>query len=205
MQNLNLSWIQDQHQTETETPDTAPTIWLHDREFVPFIAPEEIRWAVVRMAREINTIYGNTPITVLPVLKGAFIFAADLVRHLTMPVEIQFLRISTYGNSTKSSGTARDLGPLPNIRPDSHILMLEDIVDSGFTADQLHDHIQELKPASLRLATLLYKPDSFSGKWTPDFCGIRVPSRFVVGYGLDYAEHGRELPGLWQEKSSMNL
>jgi len=177
---------------------------LHDKTFVPFRSPSEIAVAVAQVAAAVNAVYGEAlaqgeTVMALSVLKGAFVFTADLVRNLTIPVEVQFVRVSTYGDETESSGEVLVFsGPTPGTLTGKHVLVIEDIVDSGFTADYLHERLQNEYPLSLRLATLLYKPDSFKGQWKPDFVGMGIPSRFVVGYGLDYAERGRELAALWE-------
>ncbi len=178
-----------------------PEIVLGKR-FVPLFTDVQIEARIQALAVEINAFYEGKAPVLLPVLTGAFIFAADLMRHLTVKPEVDFVRVSTYGEGMESSGKATNLLPASDFLKDRHVLLVEDIVDSGFTCDYLHDHLASIGPASIKMASLLYKPANFRGVHKPDWVGFEIPPAFVIGYGLDYASKARELPGIyvWDEK-----
>jgi hypoxanthine phosphoribosyltransferase len=153
------------------------------------------------LALEIKAFYDdklNTQqdsLVVIGVLKGAFIFTSDLIRELALPVQLEFVRIASYGDSTQSSGIINipDLSLPPNINK-RHILIVEDIVDTGKTASFLKKYIEDqFAPASLKLVSLLTKPARRVVEIEPDFCGFEIEDKFVIGYGLDWAERFREL------------
>lgn len=174
------------------------TISIHNHTFIEYLTATEIQAEVSKLAKKISEQYANTPPLFLSILNGSFMFAADLMRQLTIQPEIQFVKVSTYGNEMESSKEIKTFG-LENLEiKDRHVIILEDIVDSGFTADFLVNHLQNQGVASLKLATLLYKPESFQGKYVPDFVCFEIPPLFVVGYGLDYAQKGRELGSIYQ-------
>jgi hypoxanthine phosphoribosyltransferase len=161
-----------------------------------FIARERIHDAVQRLAATIRQDYPTTPPLVLGTLKGSFIFLADLVRALALPVEITFIRLASYGAGTVSSGHIHVLQDLREDIRGREILVVEDIVDSGHTVQFLHTHLAKQTPASVRVCALLDKPQRRQVPVTIDYCGFTIPDVFVVGYGLDYQEHYRHLPDL---------
>lgn len=174
-------------------------IKVHDKYFVPFITETQISEKIAGLASLINRDYEGKNLLVLSVLNGSFIFTADLVRQLTIPAEVQFLRISTYGNTMESSENAREVWGLQNLTlKDRAVLIVEDIIDSGYTLSFLYDVLEKLQPASLTVATLLFKPAAFKGTHRPDYTGFEIPNAFVVGYGMDYAQQGRELKAIYQ-------
>lgn len=179
-------------------PATPDIITLRERQFRLFLTPAQINEAILRLGREISDAYEEPPVLVV-VLNGAFIFAADLVRTLHFPVQLHFTQLSSYHDEMTSSGTIRQTLPLSQTRLQGrHVLVVEDIVDSGLTLDWLHEHLKTAHRArSIRTACLLFKPTHFKGLFAPDFIGFEVPPRFVVGYGMDYANEGRELPGVY--------
>lgn len=173
-------------------------IKIHDKIFVPYLSEAEIQHNITRLATQINADYAGKETLFLPILNGAFIFAADLVRKLDFAPEIQFVKISTYNNSMESSQSVKNVFGLENLNlTGKHILITEDIVDTGFTVDFLIDFLQKYEPASIKVIALLYKPDSFKGKTPPHYAAFEIPSAFVVGYGLDYAQRGRELKEIY--------
>lgn len=173
-------------------------IQIHDKFFEPYITEFEIKRRIDDLAIEIDAAYQNEEVWLLPILNGAFIFAADLVRALSISPEIQFVKVSTYGNEMESKGEASNVFGLAGLEvKGKHILIVEDIVDSGYTVDFLVETLSKLSPASIKIATLLFKPDSFKGKNAPNFCCFEIPSAFVVGYGLDYAQKGRDLRSIY--------
>ena len=173
-------------------------IKIHDKTFVPYLSETEIQDNISRLATQINADYTGKNTLFLPILNGAFMFAADLLRKLTFAPEIQFVKISTYNNSMKSSQNVKNVFGLEGLDlKGKHILITEDIVDTGFTVDFLVDFLQKYEPASIKIVALLYKPASFVGKTLPDYVAFEIPPAFVVGYGLDYAQKGRELKEIY--------
>lgn len=179
-------------------PSVPETITLRERQFRLYLGPADIQDAIERMGSEITSAYAEPPVLVV-VLNGAFIFAADLVRTLRFPVQLHFTQLSSYHDDMTSSGTIRQTLPLSQTRLQGRdVLVVEDIVDSGLTLDWLHEHLRTAhRTRSIRTACLLFKPTHFKGLYPPDFVGFEVPPRFVVGYGMDYANEGRELPGVY--------
>ena len=160
------------------------------------ISREQIHAAIQRLATAIQRDYATTPPLLIGTLKGAFIFLADLVRALDMHVEIAFVQLASYGSSTVSSGHIEVIQPLPDPIHEKHVLIIEDIVDSGHTVAFLQHYLWQQHPASVRLCTLLDKPVRRQVPVTIDYCGFTIPDVFVVGYGLDWNEQYRHLPDL---------
>lgn len=164
--------------------------------FKVILSQDEIERTVARLAEEINRDYQGRRLFLLGVLKGSFVFMADLVRHLHVPVEIDFVRLASYGPGTKSSGKVRLVhGPGASVRG-KDVLVVEDIVDSGLTITFLLEYLRRRKPASLRLCSLFMKGSPQSFPFPIDYLGAQVPEVFVVGYGLDFNERYRNLPDL---------
>jgi hypoxanthine phosphoribosyltransferase len=158
------------------------------------ISAEEIERRVKELAEEISRDYqGKEPLLVC-VLKGGVIFLADLVRHLTVPVNMDFMAVSSYGQSTITSGQVRIIKDLDTSTEGRHVLLVEDIIDTGLTLSYLCDILLARDPASLKVCTLLDKAARRRVKVPLDYVGFEVPNVFVVGYGLDYRERYRELP-----------
>ena len=166
----------------------------------PLIGADRISRRVHRLGREISATYQgiDTPLVLVVILKGATVFAADLMRSLTIPAELEFVRAASYGAGTSSQGRPLRLaGMVEGTLVGRHVLLVEDIVDSGRTADVVSKRVSKLKPASLRLAALLDRPARRSVDVHIDFRGFTIPDRFVIGYGLDYAGLYRELPAIY--------
>ena len=159
------------------------------------IPEQELQARVVELGQAINTTYtdNDRPLLVC-VLKGAFMFLANLMRHLEMRHEVDFMEISSYGAGTVSSGVVRILLDLERNIEGRHVLIVEDIIDSGRTLDYITRNLRTRGPASLRVCTLLSKPSRREIDVPLDFVGFEVPDEFVVGYGLDFAEEYRNLP-----------
>jgi hypoxanthine phosphoribosyltransferase len=156
----------------------------------------ELRQRIGELGKEITADYADRPPLLVGVLKGAFMFMADLARHIDLPVEFDFMAVSSYGAATKTSGVVRIVKDLDLDLSDRHVLIVEDIVDSGLTLNYLRRNLQARRPASLEVCALLVKEGM--QKVPPDlrYVGFRIPSDFVVGYGLDAAEQYRNLPYL---------
>ncbi len=159
------------------------------------IPEQELQARVDELAHAINATYTDAerPLLVC-VLKGAFVFLADLTRRLEMRHEVDFMEVSSYGAGTKSSGVVRILLDLEQNIEGRHVVVVEDIVDSGRTLQYITRNLQTRKPASLRVCALLSKPSRREVEVPLDFVGFEVPDEFVVGYGLDFGEEYRNLP-----------
>jgi hypoxanthine phosphoribosyltransferase len=163
------------------------------------ISKEDLERRVSDLARELNADYAprvraGGPFVVVGVLKGSFIFIADLVRRLDVPHELDFISVSSYGNGTSSSGAVRLLKDLDTDIGGRDVLLVEDIVDTGSSLSYIRHNLEIRKPASLRVCALLDKRERRVQDVSVDYVGFLIPDRFVVGYGLDYAERYRELP-----------
>ena len=160
------------------------------------ISEEELDAAVTRLAKEISADYsGDKKLVLICILKGSIVFMGDLMKKLTVPVEIDCMRVSSYGGGTSSSGTVNIV--LDLMRPDlasCDLLIIEDIIDSGRTLNYLVKYLLNKGARSVRTCTLLDKPSRRVLEFTPDYKGLEIPDEFVVGYGLDYAEKYRALP-----------
>jgi len=159
------------------------------------ISAEEIAKRNQEVGKAITQTYAaGTELCVVGVLKGSFLFYADLVRHIDLPLHCEFIGISSYGDETKSSGVVKITSDLTNSIQGRDVLILEDIIDTGLTMQYLLENFETRKPASLRVCTLLDKPSSHKGLIPIDFVGFTCPDAFVVGYGLDYSSKLRNLP-----------
>jgi len=158
------------------------------------ITEEEIKKRVAELGAQITEDYRDRSLFVICILKGAAVFMSDLIRQIKIPLEIDFMSLSSYGASTKTSGVVRMLRDLDREIAGKHILVVEDIVDTGLTLSYLKESLMVRKPASLKICTFLDKPSRRQVDLTPDYRGIVIDDYFVVGYGLDFNEQGRELP-----------
>jgi hypoxanthine phosphoribosyltransferase len=162
------------------------------------VSAEEIARQVRRLARKISADYEGSDLIVLGVLKGAFIFLADLVRHLTIPVEVDFVRLASYGDSTVSKGELRIKTDLELDVRKRDVLIVEDIVDSGRTLEFLRKRILKQEPGSLRICALLDKKERRVINVPIDYVALQLDKGFVVGYGLDCNEVGRHYPDIYE-------
>ena len=158
------------------------------------ISEEQLAAKVAELGARISKDYEGKKLIILGVLKGSVVFMADLIRQITIPVEMDFMAVSSYGSGTKTSGVVKILKDLDRLIQGYHVLIVEDILDSGMTLSYLTELLRDRNPASIRIATLLDKPDRRKVDIKPDYVGFRIPDEFVVGYGLDYAELYRNLP-----------
>ncbi len=161
------------------------------------LTEEEIRRGVKRLAQEINRDYQQKHPLLLGILKGSFVFMADLVRLLEIPVEIEFVRLSSYGSAKVTSGEIKVVHGLRSKIKGRDVLVIEDIVDAGITVSYFLDYLQRKKPSSLKLCALFDKPSRRKVSVAIDYLGFTIPNKFVVGYGLDYDERFRHLPQLY--------
>ncbi len=166
------------------------------------LSEEEIQKRIQELAAEINRDYAGKEVLLLCILKGGLMFLADLAKHLTMPVAMDFIGISSYGNATQSSGVVRITKDLEESIEDKHVLIIEDIIDSGLTLSYLINNLSIRKPASLKICTLLDKKINREVDIPVDYIGFTVPNEFLVGYGLDYQELFRNIPYIFILKPS---
>ena len=154
---------------------------------------------ISQLAIELRNTYGNEQICFVSVLNGAFMFSSDLMKNMNGHVEISFVKLSSY-SGTKSRGQVDELIGLNEVLNNKHVVVLEDIVDTGKTLEKLMFLLKDKNPKSLEVCTLLYKPKSYNGSIPPKFVGFEIENKFVVGYGLDYNELGRNLSSIYQLK-----
>ncbi|HPU69868.1 MAG TPA: hypoxanthine phosphoribosyltransferase [Coprothermobacter proteolyticus] len=158
------------------------------------ISESELQAKVAELANQISRDYeGKTPLLV-GILKGAFVFLSDLIRHVTIPVHVDFMQVSSYGSGTESSGIVKILKDLDISVEGRHVIVVEDIVDTGVTMQHLLELLSARKPASLAVCALLDKKERRLVDVHLNYVGFEIPNAFVVGYGLDYAEYYRNLP-----------
>ncbi len=158
------------------------------------VDPEVLSARVAELGAEISADYEGRDLLLIGVLKGAVFFMADLMRKLTIPCEVDFMAISSYGASTDSSGVVRILKDLDINIEGRHVLVVEDIIDSGLTLSYLMRNLESREPATLEVCALLTKPDRREIDVPVRYVGFEIPNRFVIGYGLDFAERYRNLP-----------
>ena len=158
------------------------------------ITEEQLAAKVAEMGAQISKDYQGRKLIILGGLKGSVVFMSDLIRSITVPVEMDFMAVSSYGAGVKTSGVVKILKDLDRLIAGYDVLVVEDILDSGMTLSYLTELLRERDPASIRIATLLDKPDRRKVDIKPDYVGFTIPDEFVVGYGLDYAELYRNLP-----------
>ncbi len=172
-------------------------IRVHDRTFRPYIHREEIEDMVRDIAARINQDFAGEEITILVILKGAMVFASDLIRQLKVPVTVEFTKASSYGKAMTSSGALSIEGLFTEVA-DRNVMVIEDIVDTGTTIRELIKHLSGLQPKSVTIAALLSKPTMHIETPTAiDYVGREIAPDFVVGYGMDYAGQGRQLDAIW--------
>ncbi len=158
------------------------------------VSEEELQARISEIADRISADYAGRELLVVGVLKGAIFFIADLVRRLTVPCELDFMAVSSYGSATHSSGVVRILKDLDLPIAGRHVLVVEDVIDSGLTLSYLLKNLASRNPASLEICSLLTKPGHKRLKMPTRYIGFDLPDVFVIGYGLDHAERYRELP-----------
>ena len=170
---------------------------LNDKTFRLYKSESEILAAVRNVAHQINDDYiGKRPL-LIPILNGSFMFASDLIKELMLDCELSFIKASSY-SGTSSTGKIMSLIGLSEDIENRHVILIEDIVDTGHTLAKILPVLHEKKPASLKIASLLLKPHSLQTKIDVDYVGMEIPNEFIVGYGLDYDGLGRNLRDIYQ-------
>lgn len=167
------------------------------------IPADEIAGRVRQLAAEISADYDGKPLLMVGVLKGAWVFLADLVRHLTVPVRCDFVRVTSYGMGTETNGSPNLLLDVAEPVAGADVLVVDDILDTGLSLAWLHEHLRNKSPASVRTCVLLDKAERRRVPVAVEYIGFSIPDRFVVGYGLDCGEQFRELPFVGHVKSDV--
>jgi hypoxanthine phosphoribosyltransferase len=171
-------------------------ILVKDKYFEPSIKAAEINQAVEKVAKQINAdLAGKNPLFIV-VLNGAFMFASDLFKKITIDCEISFVKMSSYVG-TETTGTIRELIGLDRVLKGRTVVVVEDIIDTGITMAHTIPLLQQLEAKEVYIATLLYKPEAFQKDYKIDYIGINIPNDFIIGYGLDYDGLARNLPEIY--------
>ena len=168
---------------------------IKDKTFVPFITAETIQSRINELAEQMNQAYADKNPLLVVILNGAFLFAADLAKHLTIPCEITFLRVASY-QGTASTGQLKEILGLTESVAGRDLIVIEDIVDTGRTIHDVCDQLRAQGPSSLAIATLLFKPEALQKPLDLQYVGFEIENRFVLGYGLDYDGLGRNTPDI---------
>lgn len=158
------------------------------------VTEEELRVRVKELGEAITAEYEGKELLVVGILKGSSVFMSDLIRQIQIPLNIDFMIVSSYGNATESTGVVKIIKDIEQSISDKHVLIVEDIIDSGLTLKYLTEMLNMRKPASIKLCTLLDKPAGRKVEVDVDYVGFEMPDEFIVGYGIDYAEGYRNLP-----------
>lgn len=174
-------------------------IVLREKKFELLLSEKEIQARIAEIADDIKNLNLKNPPLFVGILNGSFRFASDLIRNIDYPVEIEFINVSSYRNM-KSTGEVKLHSTFGIDARGKDIIILEDIVDTGNTLEFIIPLMQSTNPESIRIATLLFKPEAYMGNYKVDFRGFEIPNEFVVGYGLDYDGLGRELNAIYQLK-----
>ena len=172
---------------------TPESIVVKDERFVPFISQERIDARISVMGKQLDKDYKDSNPIFIGVLNGSFIFLADLMRNVQIPCEVDFVKLSSYGDQKVSSGNVTTLKKVDARLEGRHIILVEDIVDTGLSMNYMLDQIKAHKPASIAVITLLHKKEAMVHPVSLDYVGFEIPNAFVLGYGLDYAQQGRNL------------
>ncbi len=173
-------------------------IQINDKQFTPFLSKEQIQDRIQQVAQIINKDYSDKDLVFVVVLNGAFMFASDLIKCVEVPCEISFVKVSSYEGGVSTTGRVDEIIGLNRSIVDKDVVILEDIVDTGITIDKMYKLLELNNPKSLKICTLLYKPDAHQGRVKPNIVGFEIQNRFVVGYGLDYDHKGRNYDAIYQ-------
>ena len=173
------------------------TIHVIDKEFEIFIPNSKINIAIQNVANQMNIDYKNKKPLFVVILNGAFMFAADLMKKLDIECEVSFVKLSSY-EGTKSTEKVKKIIGLNESIAGRHIIIVEDIIDTGITMEHLLEELGALNPHDIKISTLLFKPDAFRKDYKIDYVGLDIPNDFILGYGLDYDGFARNLPDIYK-------
>ena len=174
-------------------------IQLHDKEFVPFISAKEIDFAIATMAAEVKADFADQTPVFVGVLNGSFMVVSDFMKHYNAPCELSFIKLSSYEGTSTTSEVKQLIGLNQDLTGRS-VIVIEDIVDTGNTLEELKALFKKQNVKHFKIATLFLKPDAYKKDIKLDYVGIRIPDKFIVGFGLDYDGLGRNLPEVYQLK-----
>ena len=172
-------------------------IQVKDKKFKPYLSVQEIDKAVKKVADKLNNDFNGEDVLFISILNGSFMFASDLLKKINLNCEISFVKIASY-SGTKSTGKVKKLIGLMQSLEGRNVVIIEDIIDTGNTLDKLLPTLIAEKPKSLKLCTLLFKPEAFKANFKIDYIGLEIPNKFILGYGLDYGQLGRNLANIYQ-------
>lgn len=174
-------------------------VQLHDKQFVPFISAQEIEFAIAKMAAEVEGDFADETPVFVGVLNGAFMVVSDFMKHYKKTCEVSFVKMASY-EGTSSTNEVKQLIGLNQDLTGRSVIVLEDIVDTGNTLVELKELFEKKNVKDFKIATLFFKPEAYTKDIKVDYVGIRIPNKFIVGFGLDYNGLGRNLPEVYQLK-----
>lgn len=181
----------------SEIENTKDIILVGNEKFVPYLTEEQIQKRIDELGEEISKEYKTKLPIFIGVLNGSFMFMADLLKRMDINCEVDFFKLSSYGDEKISSGKVKLLKELNADVTDRHLIIVEDIVDSGLSISYIEKMFKDYKPASMKVVSLLVKPNSIKYKVKIDYIGFEIPDKFVIGYGLDYAQKYRNLNSIY--------
>jgi len=173
------------------------TIKVHDKYFVPYLSENEIQQKIQQLALQLSNDYQHSKPLFIAILNGSFMFASDLFKHISIDAEICFIKLASY-KGTKSSGQVITAIGLDTDITSRNVIIVEDIIDTGKTLNEFLPQIRNQQPTSLKIAVLLHKPEATVYPITIDYCGLSIPDKLVVGYGLDYNGFGRNSRSIYK-------
>lgn len=176
---------------------TKDEIWIGTEKFVPYLKEEEIQKRIGELGKQISEEYKAKLPIFIGVLNGSFMFMSDLLKNITISCEMDFFKLSSYGDEKISSGKVKLVKDLNADINDRHLIIVEDIIDTGLSINYIEQMIKEHTPASMKVVSLLVKPESLKYDIKIDYIGFKIPNKFVIGYGLDYAQKYRNLRSIY--------
>ncbi len=177
--------------------ETANELWIGTEKFVPYLSETEIQKRIAEIGCQLTEEYKTKLPIFIGVLNGSFMFMADLLKNVDINCEMDFFKLSSYGDEKISAGRVKLIKDLNADIKDRHLIIVEDIVDTGLSIKYIQELIKEHNPASLKVVSLLMKPDSLKYDIKIDYIGFKIPNKFVIGYGLDYAQKYRNLRSIY--------
>lgn len=168
-----------------------------DLEFVPYISETQIQAKVKELSAQITQDFKDKDPLFIVLLNGAFLFAADLVKEIATPCNLSFVKVASYSGTESRGRVDKLIGLNENIQ-NRNLIIIDDIIDTGLTMQGVIDELLKQNPATISVASLLFKPEAFTAQFTPHYIGFKIPNHFVVGYGLDYNGYGRNLKEIYQ-------
>ncbi|MBV9960925.1 MAG: hypoxanthine phosphoribosyltransferase [Parafilimonas sp.] len=174
-------------------------IRVHDKTFIPYLSQPEIEESIKNLAQKINQDYADKCPLFIAILNGAFMFAAELFKSISIASEISFIKLASYKGTTSSGHVITSIGLDADVK-NKHIIILEDIIDTGKTMSRFLPQLYNQQPASLKIAALLHKPEATTHEVPLDYNCFKIPNKFVVGFGLDYNGMGRNIPAVYKLK-----